>query len=153
MPGLVCTVSCPMKPEVTNVSQLQGMETFQFSITIHSFVLLFLFEKSFLVKPLNEVDSIQNTGSNKSETARSDIKCDIKRTFPWDSLLNNPSPYRSRCCFMCGKPHADLHRVVSGGRIGDLNSFIDPSLGNEFDSLKNTATLMTLPDFHNNPVR
>lgn len=53
---------------------------------------------------------------------------------------------------MCGKPHADLHRVASGGRIGDLNGLIDPLLGNGFDSLKNIAILMTLPDFHSNPV-
>ena len=39
------------------------------------------------------------------------------------------------------------------GSTGALNGFIDPSLGNVFDSLENTATLMTLPDLHSNPVR
>lgn len=51
MPGLIHTIGCSTKPEVTHVSQRQEMETFQVSLTIHSFVLLFHFEKHFGQNP------------------------------------------------------------------------------------------------------
>lgn len=52
-----------------------------------------------------------------------------------------------------GSPMPTYTELSLLGSTGTLNGFIDPSLGNVFVSLENTATHMTLPDLHSNQVR
>lgn len=139
MPGLIHTWSCSVKAEVTHMSQLQ--ERRPFWLLKQELLFFFYFENHFGQNPKCTWFNSERFGSKTHRLLGQILKMwYLESIFLRLLFLKTHFAIGQGVGFMCGKPHTNLHRVVTMGSIGVLNGFIDLSFGNIFDNLENRHT-------------